>query len=116
MPKNEYGVPLDRNGYAPSIVQYQMDRCWLCDKVFQNLLERHEVYGAANRAKSKRLGLWVHLCHQCHRTGKQAVHSCPESASLLKQAGQKMAMEEYGWSVDDFILEIGKNYLEDVNA
>jgi hypothetical protein len=116
MPKNEYGAPLDRNGYAPSIVQFQMDWCWQCGKRFPDYLERHEVYGAANRAKSKRLGLWVHLCPECHRTGKKAVHSSCESALKLKQAAQTAAMEEYGWNTDDFIREIGKNYLEENNV
>lgn len=112
MPKNEYGAPLDRNGYAPSIVQFQMDWCWQCGKIFPTLLERHEVYGASNRSKSKRLGLWVHLCSECHRTSKKAVHACVESATFLKQAGQKAAMVEYGWSKEDFIEKFGKNYLE----
>lgn len=112
MPKNEYGAPLDRNGYAPSIVQFQMDWCWQCGKIFPDTLERHEVYGASNRAKSKRLGLWVHLCADCHRGSKNGVHSNAENALLLKKAGQKAAMEEYGWSTEKFIEEIGKNYLE----
>ena len=114
--KNEFGEPLDRNGYAPSIIQTQMDWCWQCGRRLPECLERHEVFGAANRAKSKRLGLWVHLCNECHRTGKKAVHSSCESALVLRQAAQKAAMEEYGWSMEDFIREIGKNYLtEDVS-
>ena len=27
---NEYGARLDRNGYAPSIVQEYMDECFIC--------------------------------------------------------------------------------------
>ena len=58
---NEYGVKLDSNGYAPSIVQYDVDACYICYGCREKL-DRHEIYGGANRQKSKRLGLWVTLC------------------------------------------------------
>jgi hypothetical protein len=29
----------------------------------------------------------------------------------VKQYGQRKAMQENGWSVEDFIREFGKNYL-----
>ena len=32
---------------------------------------------------------------------------------LLKMYGQKKAMLEHGWSVEEFIREFGKNYLEE---
>lgn len=101
------------NGYAPSILQDDLDCCWRClrngcgDK-----LDRHEVFGGAYREKSKRLGLWVVLCHdRCHIFGPDAVHNSAETARALKKFAQMRAMEEYGWSVDDFIREFGKNYL-----
>ena len=56
---NEYGVTLDRNGYAPSIVQ-DIDGCWFC-KTQQGKLDRHEIYHGAYRKKSKALGLWALL-------------------------------------------------------
>lgn len=51
---NEYSVTLDRNGYAPSIVQ-DIDGCWFC-KTQQGKLDRHEIYHGAYRKKSKALG------------------------------------------------------------
>ena len=35
------------------------------------------------------------------------------TALRLKQEAQRRAMEAYGWSIEDFIREFGKNYLED---
>jgi hypothetical protein len=29
----------------------------------------------------------------------------------LKQAGQSAAMQAYGWSTEEFIKQIGRNYL-----
>lgn len=59
-------------------------------------------------------GLSVPLCHrECHIFGKHAVHNDPETMRRLHQYGQRKAMAEQGWSVQDFIREFGKNYLED---
>ena len=111
---NEYGERLDRNGYAPSILQ--MDRggpyCYLCLRNGSaDPLNRHEVFGGAYRQKSKRLGLWVYLCHESCHQGPNGVHRNPKLAHDLKQAAQRAAMEFYGWNVEDFIREFGKNYL-----
>ena len=98
----------DRNGYEPSIVQHDMDHCFICGTRYGKL-DRHEIFGSANREKSKRLGLWVMLCHhQCHLNG---VHAHREMADQLKQIGQVAAMNAYGWNTERFIEEIGRNYL-----
>ena len=93
--KNEYGVRLDRNGYAPSIIPGHGEYCCLlCGK--NRYIERHEVFGGAYRAKSKAYGLWVHLCESCHRTGSDAVHSTGGAA--VKERAQRAAMAAYGWT------------------
>ena len=101
---------LDRNGYAPSIIPFHSEtQCWLCDCNGRGKMDRHEVFGGFNRAKSKRLGLWVHLCHyDCHLNG---VHSSREVATLLKIDAQLCAMKEYGWTKEQFIAEFGKSYI-----
>lgn len=99
----------DKNGYAPSIMQTDLHKCFRCGRT-TGKLDRHEIYGNANRQKSKRLGLWVILCHQeCHLDG---VHAQRKIAEALKQAGQVAAMKTYGWTKEDFIREIGRNYLD----
>lgn len=103
---NEYGANLDRNGYAESIVQ-DIDGCYYCGTT-AGKLDRHEIYHGANREKSKRLGLWVTLCHDCHMTLHQT------DAALdwtLKREGQRIAMKRYEMSTDEFRAIIGKNYL-----
>lgn len=105
--KNEYGADIDRNGYAPSIMQNDMT-CFRCGKSSEKL-DRHEPFGNANRDKSKRYGMWCYLCHDnCHLNG---VHKDAAEAMRLKIKCQRIAMKTYGWSKEDFIREFGKNYL-----
>lgn len=109
--KNEYGVPLDRNGYAESVIQQDKTKCFLCGRR-NDKLDRHEPFGGALREKSQRLGIWVCLCHSgCHQ-GPDGVHSNAEKAKKLKRQAQEIAMEYYGWSLDDWHREFGKNYLD----
>lgn len=109
MKKNEYGAPLDRNGYAPSIL-FTEERCFICGK--RNVkLDRHEPFGGPYREKSKNYGMWVLLCSDgCHE-GSTGVHGNVEKAEKLRRHAQSCAMREYGWSVEEFIVRFGKNHL-----
>ena len=109
--KNDYGVKLDHNGYAPSIIpDHCASCCWNCGKNgASDPLNRHEIFYGPYREKSKRLGLWVYLCHsECHLNG---VHKDTELDLRLKQVGQYAAMKHYHWDKDEFRREFGRNYL-----
>ena len=106
---NEFGTKLDSNGYAPSVVDYYgtvIERCYKCD--WRGDLARHEIFGGANRKKSKAYGLWVLLCPRCHMD----LHDNPDNWKWLKVVGQRQAMGHYGWSIDDFRERFGKNYVD----
>lgn len=99
----------DRNGYEPSILQDDLSVCWRCGRSCEKL-DRHEVWGGALRAKSKRLGLWVMLCHQtCHLNG---VHKDAREAERLRKKAQRVAMKVYGWSKEEFINQFGRSYID----
>lgn len=100
---------LDRNGYAPSL--WKQGECFVCGKrgTLYVPLQRHEIFHGPNREKSKRLGTWVTLCPMCHAN---VHHADPALDRWLKRVGQKEAMEHYGWSIDEFRSQFGKNYLE----
>ena len=101
-------VRLDKNGYAPSIMQQDLTRCYLCGRSNEKL-DRHEVFGGAYRAKSKRYGLWVMLCHwTCHLNG---AHAHGDISQLLKREAQQRATDYYAMSEEDWLDEFGKNYL-----
>lgn len=89
--------------------------CWLCGKNgCGDPLDKHHIFGGAYRKKSEKLGLTVYLCHnECHIFGKKAAHSCRETMNELHKYGQKMAMREHGWTKEEFMLEFGKNYLDE---
>ena len=106
-------MSLDRNGYAESIIpDHGPTKCWNCDCNGRGKMDRHEIFGGPYRNKSKRLGLWVHLCHQdCHLDEIHGNHR-GFSARLLREDGQRCAMEKYGWTVEQFIEQFGKNYID----
>lgn len=105
---NKYGDKLDKNGYRQSLLDTGDGICWYCNR--RGDLARHEVFeGSGRRVKSKALGLWVNLCPTCHALCHE--HPGDGIARLLKREGQMAAMSTYGWSVPDFIQEMGQNYL-----
>ena len=116
---NEFGAALDRNGYAPSIMQMiprgRTCCCYLCGKPgHASEMDRHEPWGAANRQKSKELGLWVELHHWgCHE-GPGSVHGGNgEAARQLRADAQTAAMLRYGWDREKWIEEFGKSELSE---
>lgn len=105
---NEYGEKLDRNGYAKSLLQKD-SRCYICG--YYGHTHRHEAFGAALRQKSKRLGLWMHLCPTCHQNGRKAAHRDSDTAAWLKRKAQEAAMSRYRWDVEEFVRQFGRNWL-----
>ena len=91
----------------------EMNTCWLCGaNGCADPLDKHHIFGGANRKKSERMGLVVYLCHnRCHIFGKRAVHQYKDTMLKLHQYGQEKAMLENGWNTERFIAEFGKNYL-----
>jgi len=92
-----------------------MRSCWLCGRNgTADPLDKHHIFGGAYRKKSEKYGLTVDLCHHdCHIFGEKAAHCCNETRDALHKYGQKLAMQRYGWTKKEFMLEFGKNYLDD---
>ena len=104
---NEYGIDLDRNGYAPSIMPHS-EGCDICCRR-DRPLQRHEAFGGAFRARSKALGCWLWVCDACHMKMHQ------KDAQLrynVKQLVQLQAMAHYGWTVEEFRTLFGRNYTD----
>ena len=96
----------DRNGYNPSIVQKNLDECYLCG--YGGDLARHEpLDGIGRRKKSKAYGLWVCLCPECHELS----HKDRKLQDILRAECEEAALREYCWTITQFVLEFGKNYL-----
>lgn len=91
-----------------------MTYCFLCGRNgAADPLDHHHIFGGPYRKKSDRYGLVVPLCHhRCHIFGPKAVHRNADSMQRVHEYGQRKAMREQGWTVEQFIREFGKNYIE----
>ena len=110
---NEFGAPLDSNGYAPSILTGDTESCFVC---YYPVTARHEVFfGTGKRELSKRYGLWLPLCapHGDMVGHHVEQHNDADKRANMQSWAQRVAMDTYGWSIDDFTRIFGKNYLED---
>lgn len=83
--------------------------CFLCG--CYGPVERHHIFGGALRKKSEKYGLVVGLCHWCHNEPPEGVHHNAAAMQRLHEYGQRKAMKEQGWTVEDFRREFYKNYL-----
>lgn len=72
---------------------------------------RHEVFFGRNRQRSIDYGLVVFLMPELHNMSNQGVHFNKALDTELKQIGQKVWMEHYNKTIEDFIKEFGKSYL-----
>ena len=75
-------------------------------------LHRHEVFfGTANRQKSIRDGLVIFLTPELHNMSNKEIHFNRNFDILAKRSGERVWLDYYGKTIDDFIHEYGKNYL-----
>lgn len=73
-------------------------------------LVRHEVFHGPNRQTSIRYGLYVFLPPKAHNMSEYAVHFNRYFEEYLQATSQKRAMEHYGWTLEDWMRVIGRNY------
>ena len=92
-------------------------KCWLCGRNgAADPLDTHHLFGgwSGTRQKSEAYGLTVDLCHnRCHIFGPQAAHNCKATMDMMHRYGQRKAMLEQGWTVEEFRQVFGKNYLDE---
>lgn len=86
------------------------ETCFRCGAVGE-MAHHHLIPGNPGRKLSDQYGLVVPLCPRCH----EFVHSGKPTASKvlnqMRRYGQMIAMQEQGWTEDDFRRVFGKSYL-----
>lgn len=93
-----------------SIIQSDPSHCFLCGSSAEPL-DEHHVFSGKNRKLSEKYGLKIYLCHnRCHIFGANAVHANAAVNRAVQEAVQRKAMEQYGWSEDEFRQIFGKSY------
>lgn len=84
-----------------------MRKCFICGRT--DLIERHHIFGGANRKLSEEDGLVVDLCHFCHNEPPNGVHYNREQMDWLRAEGQRIYEQTH--SREEFMERYGRNYL-----
>lgn len=96
-----------------------MSACYITGMT-KGIIERHHVFGAANRTRSTFYGFVVPLLAEIHPNGAGRSDKACQSLTgastkdidrRLRQECQKFYEEELGKTREQFIEEFGKNYL-----
>ena len=97
---------------SKSIIHEKGKGCYLCGT--RNVpLEEHHVFGGTGcRKLSEHYGLQVYLCLACHNMPPRGVHFNRENRENLQKRVQKIAMQHYGWTTEDFIKIFGRNFCD----
>ena len=90
-----------------SVFTDDMDHCYFTGTV---PVERHHIFGGANRKNSEKYGFIVPLRPDLHPNGVYAGHSAKLIDVKLKTMAQEYFEREYG-TRDDFRRIFGKSYL-----
>lgn len=94
-----------------SIITANLDCCIMCGRTNTN---KHEIFGGnRNRENSKKYGLVIPLCVFEHHNQIECkgIHFDKELMENWHKIGQKVFMEHYNKTVEEFIQIFGKNYL-----
>ena len=95
---------MDSNGYNASLFDTTPGVCYICGKHTETA--RHEVFPGANRANSKRYGLWYNTCPSCHDRWHLYDRAL---VGITQREGQ--GLFELSHSRADFIRIFGRSYL-----
>lgn len=90
-----------------SVFTDDMDHCYFTGHA---PVERHHIFGGANRKNSEKYGFVIPLRSDLHPNGVSAGRKAKEIDTKLKQMAQKYFEEHYG-TRDDFRGVFGKSYL-----
>lgn len=99
-----------------SIIHEKDGTCFLCmmlnnDYRIHADLEKHHIFGGANRKHSEAEGLYCWLCQDHHRNGengKKAVHSHKATRQRLQAYAQKVYEQTH--TREEFMRIFGRNY------
>lgn len=96
------------DGKRFSILTDDLESCYACGSMVN--IELHEIFFGSTRNSSKRYGLVVPLCPECHK-GTYGVHGSKGKLlnTTLKEEGQRAFEKRY--PATDFIKVFGRNYL-----
>lgn len=80
--------------------------CFRCGKNRNAGLEKHHVYGGPNRKLSDKDGMWVMLCAECHRTGKDSAHNDAKTMHWLHDKAREAYLDAH--TEQEFLERYGR--------
>jgi hypothetical protein len=86
--------------------------CFVCGlREWSEKLHKHHIFGAFNRTRSDREGLWVWLCAEHHNMSCEGVHFNRPFDIVLKKLAQMRWEETNEGGREEFIKRYGKSFL-----
>lgn len=92
-----------------SIISNDINCCYNCGS--SNWIQIHHIFGASNRNKSTKDGLVIPLCQHCHLDQKDGIHFNKEFRLSIQKLAEKIWIDYYDKTIEDFIERYGRNYL-----
>lgn len=93
-----------------SIIQKDPTECYICGRNgAEDPLDKHHVFGGANRKLSEEDGLYIMVCHKrCHI---EKLHKDQTSAICMKAIGEGEWLRANNKTIEDFRARYGGNWL-----
>ena len=94
---------------------YKIGVCPFCSQ--KETLSPHHVFGGTKymRKFSEKYEAIEWVCWKCHVTNENSIHRNAKLRNTLKIKHQKRIMEEQGWNLNEWIEEVGENFLKEVS-
>ena len=92
-----------------SIFTDDMETCFMTGTTYW--IERHHVFGGANKARSEEYGFIMPVTHNLHNEPPKGIHYNKALRRMLKQYCQRKYEETKSRQM--FIFEFGENFIDD---
>lgn len=76
-------------------------------------LHRHEIFHGPNRQRSINDGMVIFLPPELHNMSNRGIHFNREFEDCVKVLAERVWIDYYGKTIDDFMCAYGRNYLLD---
>jgi hypothetical protein len=83
------------------------NECFICKKRYG--LQTHHIFNGALKKFSEKYGFLIKVCAWCHTIDKDSIHNNANLRKKLKAFAQRIYEQTH--TREDFIREVGKNYL-----
>lgn len=91
--------------------EYKIWKCPFCGRPGRHYW--HHVFNGAFKEKSEKYNALEYPCWNCHELDNGSIEKDAKWKRQLKQKHQRRIMKELNWTMNQWIIEFGANYLEE---